>query len=65
METHEYLKTQYFQLVELHAKLEQQLVEGYSNYVNDPYLSKLKLEKLTVKREIDKINRRLQNEESV
>lgn len=43
------------ELLYVHTKLEDQIAEGYSNYMSDPQLIKLKQEKRFVKMEIEKI----------
>lgn len=43
------------ELLYIHAKLESQIAEGYSNYLSDPHLTKLKQEKRFIKMEIEKI----------
>ncbi len=43
------------QLEELHAKLEKQVSEGYSNYLGDPHLTKLNQEKLFIRSQIEKL----------
>lgn len=43
------------ELLYVHAKLESQIAEGYSNYLSDPQLTKLKQEKRVIKMEIEKI----------
>ena len=40
------------QLEEKHQLLKQQIAEGYSHYLDDVHLGKMKLEKLIVKRQL-------------
>ena len=41
------------QLEEKHQSLEQQLAEGYTHYLDDVYLVKMKQEKLQIKRQLE------------
>jgi hypothetical protein len=47
------------QLEEKHQLLKQQITDGYSHYLDDVYLGKLKLEKLIVKRQLENIRKQL------
>ena len=47
------------QLQERHAELEKKITDGYTHYLDDEHLSKIKHEKLGVKREITKIEKQL------
>ena len=46
-------------LEERHAGLEKKIKDGYSHYLDDEHLGKIKHEKLGVKREITKIKKQL------
>jgi hypothetical protein len=46
-------------LQERHAELEKKITDGYSHYLDDEYLSKIKHEKLGVKREITRTEKQL------
>jgi hypothetical protein len=46
-------------LEERHAELEKKIKDGYSHYLDDMHLGKIKHEKLDVKREITKIEKQL------
>jgi hypothetical protein len=46
-------------LHERHAELERKVKDGYSHYLDDEYLGKIKHEKLGVKREIVQIEKQL------
>ena len=46
-------------LEERHAELEKKIKEGYSHYLDDAHLGKIKHEKLGVKREISQIEKQL------
>jgi hypothetical protein len=48
-------------LQQRHAELEKKIKEGYSHYLDDEHLGKIKHEKLGVKREIAKIEDNLKN----
>lgn len=39
-------------LLQRHTKLDKDIKQGYSNYIDDEHLSKMKHEKLVLKREI-------------
>lgn len=43
------------QLEQTHAKLDKQVHDGYSNYLDDPHLTKLKQEKLFIKNQIEQM----------
>ena len=47
------------QLQERHAELEKKITDGYTHYLDDEHLSKIKHEKLGVKREITKVEKQL------
>jgi hypothetical protein len=50
------------ELVELeqhHRRLDEQIARGYTNYLDDASLGKMKQEKLTVKRSIESIRKQL------
>jgi hypothetical protein len=46
-------------LEERHAELEKKIKDGYSHYLDDMHLGKIKHEKLGVKREITQIEKQL------
>ena len=46
-------------LTERHAGLEKKIKDGYSHYLDDEHLGKIKHEKLGVKREIEEIKIKL------
>lgn len=46
-------------LEERHAELEKKIKDGYSHYLDDEHLSKIKHEKLGVKREIVQVEKQL------
>jgi hypothetical protein len=46
-------------LLERHAQLEKKIKDGYSHYLDDEHLGKIKHEKLGVKREITEIEKQL------
>jgi hypothetical protein len=46
-------------LEERHAELEKKIKDGYTHYLDDEHLSKIKHEKLGVKREISQIEKQL------
>jgi hypothetical protein len=46
-------------LQQRHAELEKKIKDGYSHYLDDEHLGKIKHEKLGVKREITKIEKQL------
>ncbi len=46
-------------LEERHSELEKKIKDGYSHYLDDEHLSKIKHEKLGIKREIVQIEKQL------
>jgi len=46
-------------LEERHAELEKKIKDGYSHYLDDMHLGKIKHEKLVIKREIEEAKARL------
>ena len=46
-------------LQERHSKLEKKIKDGYTHYLDDEHLGKIKHEKLGVKREITQIEKQL------
>jgi hypothetical protein len=46
-------------LEERHTQLEKKIKDGYSHYLDDEHLSKIKHEKLGVKRDIEKTRKQL------
>ena len=47
------------ELEQHHAKLDEQIIRGYTNYLDDASLGKMKQEKLTIKRSIESIRKQL------
>ena len=48
-------------LKERHAVLDKQIKEGYTNYLTDKGMQKMKFEKADVKREIQEVEQRLKD----
>ena len=46
-------------LKQQHADLDRKIKEGYSHYLDDQYLTKMKHEKLTIKRKIQEYESRI------
>jgi hypothetical protein len=46
-------------LKERHAELEKKIKDGYSHYLDDMHLGKIKHEKLSVKRDIESAEKKL------
>ena len=59
MSSREKLEHHLKQLQERHAELEKKITDGYTYYLDDELLSKIKHEKLGIKREITKIEKQL------
>lgn len=59
MSSREKLEHHLKHLEERHAELEKKITDGYTYYLDDEHLSKIKHEKLGVKREIAKIQKQL------
>lgn len=57
--TKEKLEHHLYHLQQRHAGLEKKIKDGYSHYLDDEHLSKIKHEKLGVKREIVQIEKQL------
>jgi len=53
------IESHYKSLKQQHAELEKKIKDGYSNYLDDEHLGKIKHEKLLLKREIVKIEKQL------
>ena len=49
------LEDELTELEQHHQKLDEQISRGYTNYLDDQHLSKMKQEKLQIKRSIEKI----------
>lgn len=47
------------ELEQVHARLDENIRRGYTNYLDDASLGKMKQEKLVVKREIENIRTKL------
>jgi hypothetical protein len=59
MSSREKLEHHLKQLQERHAELEKKISDGYTHYLDDEHLSKIKHEKLGVKRQITEIQKQL------
>jgi hypothetical protein len=55
----EKLKYHLKHLIERHVELEKKIKDGYTHYLDDEHLGKIKHEKLLVKREITKTEKQL------
>jgi len=53
------LEKQIAELVSLHRLLDEQISQGYTNYLDDAGLGKMKLEKLVIKRKIETLKTKL------
>jgi hypothetical protein len=51
-------------LEEIHRKLDKKIERNYNHYLNDIDLKKLKLEKLTLKEEIEKLKLKIEDKKS-
>lgn len=49
------LEDELVELEAIHRKLDTNIAEGYSNYLSDTQLVKMKQERLILKREIDRV----------
>lgn len=47
------------QLILKHRELDKQIQEGYTNYLDDAHLVKMKQEKLVIKQQIDKLQKKV------
>ena len=47
------------ELEQHHRRLDEQISRGFSNYIDDAHLGKMKQEKLQIKREIENIRTKL------
>ena len=47
------------ELEQVHRKLDENIAKGYTNYLDDSSLGKMKQEKLIIKREIENIRKKL------
>lgn len=61
MDDRELLENELAELEAIHAKLDNAVDQGHSNYMSDPLLVKLKQERLTIKRSIEHIKEKLVN----
>lgn len=59
MENRIALEDELNELEQIHARLDENVRRGYTNYLDDASLGKMKQEKLHVKREIENIKRKL------
>ena len=59
MSSREKLEHHLKHLEDRHAELEKKIKDGYTHYLDDEHLSKIKHEKLGVKREVTKIQKQL------
>lgn len=64
MSTVESLKNHLQHLEEIHRKLDKKIERNYNHYLNDIDLKKLKLEKLTLKEEIEKLKLKIEDKKS-
>jgi hypothetical protein len=53
------LEDELVELEQVHRKLDESIARGYTNYIADENLGKMKQEKLIIKREIENIRTRL------
>jgi hypothetical protein len=53
------LEDELSELEQHHRKLDEQIARGYTNYLDDAMLGKMKQEKLTIKRSIETIRKQL------
>jgi hypothetical protein len=53
------LEDELSELEQIHRKLDENISRGYTNYLDDAGLGKMKQEKLIIKREIENIRKRL------
>lgn len=53
------LEDELAELEQVHQKLDNQIERGYTNYMDDADLSKIKQQKLIVKRNIENIRKKL------
>lgn len=53
------LEDELAELEQHHQKLDEQISRGYTNYLDDASLGKMKQEKLTIKRSIETIRKQL------
>lgn len=61
MTNKELLEDELKELESIHARLDNAIDEGYSNYLGDPSLVKMKQERLVIKRSIESIKQQLVN----
>jgi hypothetical protein len=59
--THESLKHHLAHLREQHAEIDKKIKEGYSHYITDKNLSKMKFEKAGIKRKIAAIQEKIKD----
>jgi hypothetical protein len=57
--TAEKLQNHLESLKERHAALDKKIKEGYTNYLTDKGMQKMKFEKAAIKREIEEVEQRL------
>lgn len=55
MDNRELLEDELVELESIHRKLDTNIAQGYSNYLSDEYLVKMKHERLLIKREIENV----------
>ena len=58
------LEDELAELEVFHRKLDEQIAQGYTNYLDDAFLGKMKHEKLVLKRQIEVIKQRLNHHEA-
>jgi hypothetical protein len=59
MENRIALEDELVELEQIHQRLDESIKRSYTNYVNDEDLSKMKQEKLIIKRSIEKVRNKL------
>lgn len=57
----EHLEYELVRLEKSHKTLDENIDRGYTNYLDDVFLTKMKQEKLMIKRQIDETRARLRN----
>lgn len=55
----EMLEDELNELEQIHRRLDENIARGYTNYLADENLTKMKQERLTIKREIESIRTKL------
>lgn len=57
----EHLEHELVRLEKSHKALDENIARGYTNYLDDVFLTKMKQEKLIVKRQIEETREKLRN----